>query len=134
MTCGRTDHTKFASAPIEDDGDYYSEEADDIAKSDARKAAISPLTNVPAGTYDNRTTMCRERWAWNRLSKQTELCHQVSAEALSEPDSLGIAWPKWGHYPDLPKGEALGGKVQVFEDRITDPAAIRAAFERDDSC
>lgn len=97
MTCGRTDHTKFASA--------------------GPTPVLSPLTNVPAGTYDNKATLCRERWVWNAGTKRVELCHQMPARALAEPDSLGIAWPRWGTYPDLPRGGPIGdGPVYTFGD------------------
>ena len=91
MTCGRTDHTKFASAQP--------------------KAVVSPLTNTPAGIYDNRATDRREWWAWDRLNKQTMLVQWVWANQLAD---AGLK--AWGSYPDVPKGQALGAPTQTYGD------------------
>lgn len=84
MTCGRTDHTKFASAP----------------------RAESFAAPEKEGTYDNRRTFCRETWHWNQLTKKTELAYSVSAEAIMRRGA-GYERRPWGDYPDIPRGGEL---------------------------
>lgn len=109
MTCGRTDHTKFASAPRAE-GLEVTELTMTIDGVEHRfgkgRMYVTPLTNVPAGTYDNLATDRREHYGWNSNTKACELLYWESADSILRKPK-GYERRPWGDYPDIPRGEKL---------------------------